>query len=108
MKFFPFRSKRAAETKRQVIDFADLLEQDDQLASSPTAAEKTTGHLTISSVESVTPEALDADATTAGTRRTLVTMLIAGGNAGADYAVDITAETEEGQTLIRRFTFRVN
>lgn len=108
MKVFPFRSKRAAETKRLLVDFSDSLALDDQLLASPTAAEKTTSHLTITSVEAIMPEDLDEEVTPVGTRKTIVSMLVAGGTAGNDYSIDITTTTDEGQTLVKRHTFRVN
>lgn len=108
MKVFAFRSKRAGETKRALIDFSDTLQKDDQLLTGVTATEKTTAHLTISSIEAIAINDLDDDVMTISTRKTLVSMLIAGGTAGNAYAIDITATTDEGQTLVKRFTFRVN
>lgn len=109
------KSKRAAETKRVTLNFSDLLEVDDQLTGTPTAAEVQSADLTISSPEigipagTVTPESyLRGSAYCPALSSREVSFLVSGGTAGTEYTVRVTVSTDKGQVLIRDVKLRVN
>jgi hypothetical protein len=102
-----FRSKRAEETKLAVVSFAEFLGTDELLTGTPTAEEVSTAHLTIDEV------AINDTATVMMWSRSVaisnaVTFLVSDGQDGREYDIDVTVSTDAGQTLVKRFTFRVN
>lgn len=99
-------NKKAAEIRTFKVPFSDKLHADELLSGTPTVAEVGTAALTISSPElTVSPLAVMGNVfipTSLGVQFT-----VAGGVAGTTYTIRITAETDDGQTLINEVTLRV-
>lgn len=107
-------TKRADETKLVTVDFSDVLDVLDQLTGTPTAEERYTADLTISSVELAT---ISVTSRTAfwwwpgswpqNLSRTM-SLLVAGGTAGEEYTIRVTVATDSGQSLVKDVKLRVN
>lgn len=102
------RSKRAGETRRVVVNFSGNFLADEILTGTPTVVEVGSSDLTISDV------GINAlDETVAGRVALVdqaVAFTVAGGTAGTEYRLRITATTnaQYPQTLISDITLRVN
>lgn len=105
-------SKKAAEVRTIVVDFREKLLADELLSGTPTVAEVTTSDLTISEESlTVTPMAAFGYPFAIGPYVPTdhgVQFLVAGGTAGTEYTIRITATTDDGQTLIQEIVLRVN
>lgn len=102
-----FRTKRPAEIRWAAVDFSDRLQADEQLSGTPTVIEVDSAALTISEVEINTTADIVVNME-ASKAYHAVSFLVAGGTAGNEYKVRVTVDTDEGQTLIREISFRVN
>lgn len=102
------RSKRAAETRRVIVNMSSRFLADEILTGTPTVVEVGSSDLTISDV------GLNAADETIAGRVALVdqavAFTVAGGTAGEEYTIRITATTDAtyAQTLIEQITLRVN
>lgn len=99
-------NKRADEVRTFTVEFSGKLIADELLSGTPTVAEVGTSALTISSPElTVSPLAVMGNVfvpTSLGVQFT-----VAGGVAGTTYTIRVTAETDDGQTLISEVSLRV-
>lgn len=102
------RSKRAGETRTVFVDLGPKLSADELLTGTPTVEEIGSSDLTITGV------GLNVlDETVAGRLASVdqaVVFTVAGGVAGTEYRLRITAGTDAdtAQTLIQDIAFRVN
>lgn len=100
-------SKKAAEVRTFVVDFRHKLLAEELLSGTPTVVEVTTSDLTISE-ETLTVSPLDPIGKIFIPTDQAVRFLVAGGTAGTEYTIRVTATTDDGQTLIQEITLRVN
>lgn len=99
-------NKRAAEVRTFTVEFSGKLYADELLSGAPTVEEVGTSALTISGPElTVSPVAVMGNVFVPTSRGAQFT--VAGGVAGTTYTIRVTAETDDGQTLINEMTLRV-
>lgn len=99
-------NKKAAEVRTFTVEFSDKLLADELLSGTPTVEEVGSSELTISGPElTVSPSDIFAKVFIPTSRGALFT--VAGGVAGTTYTIRVTAETDDGQTLISQIQLRV-
>ena len=76
-------------------------------AGTPTVDELYTGDLTISGEAVDTTGTLEVNWDPVASGKA-ITFIVGGGTAGAEYTLRITVAADDGQTLMRELTFKVN